>query len=543
MLQENLNPPSFRDRAERKLRRLWTAGIHKVTPKSAANNKRFVNAVAWCIHGEVATRVVFFNYFWRNHHEETIKLDIQLIDAKGQELWRDSKLVLQDQTLIVDSADIAKSIGLEEFEGYLAFSSTLSRVPEFIELIRFNVDYYSTSGAISTVHDQAIFAPAHPSIHHSLGKMEVVETKGIGTALIFTNSLAFHATSISARVDVKRHDGESMLIGQFVVSPRAMLRIELGKEQPDLESFLQGKSGQVIVESNFYIKRAAVLQYSKAGLAQGFSVNHSEEYRGNPPYLTRKLSAPAIEGKFGSMAPMPYFHHYYGLTTDFVVFHDVPEAGKQQTYGISLFDESGKLVFQNENIITVPLYGTGRVCLKNYLPGNQGMFGLAQLFLSPYPYNERWADNFPADVHYMLGTGQWDAMYSQGSTSSLNAGEGSRTRVFSRVYYDDQFKTELVLFHASTAADEKSGVSESSTQITICDPTGKIAITREIHLKPFATRIVNIADLFPEIKTFGLRAGSACGIYIRDVKAKIITIHVTRNSENSAIAVDHFYGG
>ncbi|MGH8547006.1 MAG: hypothetical protein ACRERU_00060, partial [Methylococcales bacterium] len=443
----------------------------------------------------------------------------------------------------IDSADIATLIGLAQFEGYLAFSSTLSKVPEFIELIRFNVDYYNASGAISTVHDQAVFAPAYPPSLHSLGKMEVVETRDIGTALIFINSLSFHATPISARVDVKRHDGGSIPIGQFELQPRGLLRIELGKEQPDLENFLAGKSGQVVVESDFYIKRAAVAQYSKAGFARWYSVNHSEEYRGKPPYVTREMSEAAHVSHNGSMAPMPFFHNHLGLTTDFVVFHDVTDAGAQQVYGIRLFDQNGHVVFQDDSVVTVLLHGTARLSLKDYLPMDRELFGLAQIFLANSPHNERWATSFPVDAHYILGDNLWDAMYSQGSYKSINAGEGSRTRVFSRAYYDDQFKTDLVLFYACSTPSETQERPESLTQVTICDPAGKIAITREVRLKPLTTHVLDLAKLFPEMKMFGLKPGSACGVYIRDVKAKIIAIHMTRNSQNTSVATDHFYGG
>ena len=543
MLQENLYPPTFKDRATQKLRRLWMAGINKVTPKSATAKGHFVNAAAWCIHGEIATRVVFFNYFWRNHHEETIKLDIQLIYTEGRELWRASKLVSQDQTLIIDSADIATSIGLAQFEGSLAFSSTMKKVPEFIELIRFNVDYYNAAGTISTVHDQAIFAPAYPPSAHSLGKMEVVETRDIGTALIFTNSLSYQNTAVSARVDVKAEDGRSKPIGHFAIKPRGMRRIELGRECSELEQFLAGKSGQVVVESDSYIKRAAVVQYWKAGFARWYSVNHSEEYRGNPPYVMRTMSEAAHASQNGPMAPMPFFHNYCGMTTDFVVFHDVADAGPRQVYGIRLFDSNGRVVFQDDSVFTVSLHGTARLSLGNYLPKDREFFGLAQIFLAKSPHNERWATSFPVDAHYILGDNSWDSMYSQGSYKSINAGEGSRTRVFSRAYCDDLFKTDVVLFYSSSASSDNVQMPESSTQVTICDPAGKIAITREVRLKPLTTQVLDLSKLFPETKMFGLKPGSACGVYIRDAAAKIIAVHMTRDSENKSIATDHFYGG
>jgi hypothetical protein len=542
MLHETLNPPTFKDRAARKLRRLLS-GVRKIGLKSPPMNHRFLNAAAWCMHGELATRVVFFNYFWRSHHEEVIRLDMQLIDVDGRELWRQSKMVMQDQTLIIDSADIAESIGVAKFEGYLAFSSNMSRVPEFIELIRFNVDYYTARGSISTVHDQAIFAAFYPPTAHSLGKMEVVENQDVGTALIFTNSLSFCDIPISARVEVRRHDGSSLHIGNFAIPARAMRRIELGKIQPDLEHFLQGKPGQVIAESNYYVKRAAVVQYSKSGIANGFSVNHSEEYRGNPPYLNSNLSSPALEARMGPMVPVPFFHNYQRLSTELVVFHDVAGAGPYQSYGVTLFDESGNQIFHDENVVTVALHGTARVRVKDLIPGKQEMFGLAQIFLAPASSNQRWTESFPAYVHYILHEGMWDAMYSQGSVSSLNAGEGSRTRVFCRAYHDNTLKTELIFFHASTSVDEKNRVPQSSTQVTLCDPTGRMAITRELCLKPFSTCIVKLEQLFPEIENFGMKPGMACGIYVRDVKAKIIGAHVTRNADNTAIAVDHFFGG
>ena len=262
MLQEGICLPTIRSRIDKKLRRLWMEGLRKITPRKPLGAERFQNAVAWCIHGDLATRVVFFNYFWRNHHEERVKLDIQFFSAEGQELWRESRVVSQDETLVIDSAEIARAIGQVQFEGYLAFSTLLGRVPEYIDHIRFNVDYYTVDGLISSVHDQAIFAPAAPKIHHSLGKMEVVETENIGTALIFMNSLSFDAVPIAANVEVKRHDGSSIHVGSYVMRPKSMLRVELGKERPDLEQFLEGKSGQVVVESDFGIRRAAVVQYS-----------------------------------------------------------------------------------------------------------------------------------------------------------------------------------------------------------------------------------------------------------------------------------------
>lgn len=543
MLQEGKSLPTFGSRLDGKLRRLWMAGLRKVTPKKQPGSERFQNAVAWCIHGELATRVVFFNYFWRNHHEERVRLDIQLFSAEGRELWRESRLVSQDETLVIDSAEIACAIGKEQFEGYLAFSTFLSRVPEHIELIRFNVDYYTVDGLISSVHDQAIFAPASPAIHHSLGKMEVVETKDIGTSLIFMNSLSYDAVPIVANVEVKRHDGASIHVGSYVLQSKCMLRIELGKTQPDLEKFLEGKSGQVVVESDFYIKRAAVVQYSKKKLSSWYSVNHSEEYRGNPPYLTKSISVPAIDGRDGPMAPMPFFYNYRNMNTEFVLFHDVPAAGSEQVYGLCLFDNEGKQIFRHNQILTVPLHGAGRIVLKDYLPADQSVFGLAQIFLSEAPNNAVWESNFPADVHYIIGAGEWDAMYSQGSYNSLNAGEGMRARVFGRVYHNEQFKTELIFIHPSTALDSEKMISESCTQVTLCDPTGKITITRELRLKPFSTILLNLSELFPEIESFGLKPGMACGVYVRDVKVKIIVVHLTRNKGNTSIAADHFYGG
>ena len=255
------------------------------------------------------------------------------------------------------------------------------------------------------------------------------------------------------------------------------------------------------------------------------------------------MSEVAQADQNGPMAPMPFFHNYCGMTTDFVLFHDVADAGAQQVYGIRLFDSNGRVVFQNDSVFRVSLHGTARLSLRDYLPKDRELFGLAQIFLAQSPHNERWATSFPADAHYVLGDNVWDSMYSQGSYKSINAGEGSRTRVFSRAYCDDLFKTDLVLFYACSTSTEKLQMPESTTQVTICDPAGKIAITREVRLKPLTTHVLDLAKLFPEIKMFGLKPGSACGVYIRDAKAKIIAIHMTRDSQNRSVATDHFYGG
>lgn len=543
MLQEEVYQPTFRSRVEGKLLSLYKSGIQKLAPRVGANPVKSQNAVAWCLHGEVCTRVVFFNYLWRNHHEEWVILDLQLLDAEGNELWRESRTVGNDETTIVDSAEIAKAVGLKEFEGYLVLTTSLAKMPQMIDLIRFNVDYYTDTGLISSVHDQAIFGPSFPENNHSLGKMEVVETADIGTALIFLNSLIYANVPVTAKIEVKRHDGQSIDIGSYSLEPKKMLRVELGKEQPGLETFLQGKPGQVIVESNYYIRRAAVLQYSKKKLSSWYSVNHSEEYRGKPPYLTRNMILPVQKEGSSPMSPLPFFHNFRSMTTDFVVFHDVPAAGETQTYGLTLFDQNGTRIFHGDNVTTVPLHGTGRIAVKDFLPEDQSVYGLAQVFLAGEPHNTAWQQDFPADAHYLIDGGKWDAMYGQGSYRKVNAGEGTRARVFSRIYYDEQFETDLIFIHPSTAADESDTIGETSTQVTLCHPNGKMTITRELKLKPFSTRLVKVAELFPEIETFGMRPGLACGVYVRDVTAKVLVVHLTRNKDNSSIATDHFYGG
>jgi len=115
-----------------------------------------------------------------------------------------------------------------------------------------------------------------------------------------------------------------------------------------------------------------------------------------------------------------------------------------------------------------------------------------------------------------------------------------RARVFSRIYYDEQFETDLVFFYPSTSTHAGSKIKESSTQVTLCDPTGKITITRELRLKPLSTMVVSLPELFPEINTFSLKPGIACGVYVRDVTAKVLVVHLTRNKSNSSIATDHF---
>lgn len=541
MIEAKLPPPSFTYRFVRKIRRILSLSLQKLTPNTPQSEVNFKNSAAWFPHGEISTRVVFYNYFWRNHHEEVVRLDLQLFDENGNELWRDTQVVLQDRVLIIDSKDIGKKINASSFEGYLTLSCNLKRVPAAIELIRFNVDYYSNCGGISTVHDQAIFWPVGTG-NHSLGKMEVIDTPEFGTSFIFVNTLAYSDTPVDVSVEVKRHDGQSIFIGRYSIKSRAMRRIELWKDQPALGNFLEGKPGQLVAESNYYIKRATVLHHSKHQISDWFSVNHSEEYRGNYPYLDRVSKAqPATESN-GPMSPVPFMHGYNNRNTDLVVFHDVPRAGQKQTYGINLYDAQGSLLYTNAAVLIVPLHGIGHISLRDYLPAEYSGYGLAQVYLSKSPHNQLWQESFPLDVHYIVGNAVWDAMYSQGSYKSINQSGDVKTRVFSRAYYGVKLRTQLMLVYPSTSLNILE-MPDSATNVTLSDSSGDFTYTRTLILKPFQSMLVELDELFPEIKQLSNMEEKAYGVYVRDVKAKILVTHFTEDMTRESLATDHFYGG
>ncbi|GEM_PF-3125772 len=542
MIEDKLSPPSLMQRVDHKIRRVMSANLKKITPEVPQLDVSLKNSAAWFVHGDICTKVVFYNYFWRNHHEERVQLDLQLFDRNGAELWRDTQLVAQDCILTIDSNDIATAINLSGFEGYLTLSTNLKKVPNFIELIRFNVDYYSHTGGISTVHDQAIFWPVAKG-EHSLGKMEVIDTPEIGTSLIFVNTQAYADTPVDVLVEVMRHDGQSVTIGNYSIKPKAMLRFELWKELPEIASFLEGKPGQVVAKSSYYIKRAAVLHHSKKKMSDWFSVNHSEEYRGHHPYLEKESLALSAQDKNGPMSPVPFLQDYHDVNTDLVLFHDIPKAGPNQSYGINLFDAQGNLLYGNEKVATVSLYGTERISLKDYLPADYSGYGLAQVFLSNSSHNERWQESFPMDAHYIVGESSWDAMYSQGSYQSINQPGDVKTRVFGRAYFGNRLKTQLALVYACSAPLTEKSAPDSATIVTLSDADGRFTYTRKLVLKPHQTVFLSIDEIFPEIKNLPRADDQVYGIYVRDVTAKILVIHFTKDVTRQFLATDHFYGG
>jgi hypothetical protein len=64
-----------------------------------------------------------------------------------------------------------------------------------------------------------------------------------------------------------------------------------------------------------------------------------------------------------------------------------------------------------------------------------------------------------------------------------------------------------------------------------------------LELKPFQTIVIELQEIFPEISLIPKSEERAYGVYVRDIRAKIIVIHFTKDLIRESLATDHFYGG
>ncbi len=499
----------------------------------------------FCEDSGFHTRAYVYNYWAENYRIDRPVVRYRLLRADGSVAGTGAHRLGLDETAVFDSRDLVARHRLAlPFEGSLLLTirhpRLVSRRP-----LQFNTDFFYGNGGVSSVHGQGMLWPKREGEVQTFQHVRAGD--GVSTVMVIQNCLDARRvrgvqTEAGGVVTVHNFQGQERCGRIAPMPPLAVRRIDLGEMFPDLKMFLNGSSGSLDVALD--VRGHRLLTYVEHRAPKRLTVAH-----GNVLVLRSSDPAPTAMNAmgFGPQTTVPLLLRK-SVDTRYVFFNG-QKGQRHVAHTARLYDTRGRLVGELPQAVSVPPGATvvvyGRELLKALGWDGEEFEGIAAFRLSsPESDVEMVRALGEVVVELVDGVNIAGVLLSADLTNCpwtwAHMGVAKRTKIFSRVLFDNEYRSEIWLFHPSSDPSYKH---ESSTTVKLFGRSGSEALEAHVRLEARSSAFLPLERLFPNVREFLSRHDGIGQIKVRDVTCHLTGIHFVRHVRTGAIAIDHLFGG
>jgi len=505
--------------------------------------KSLHSCICWvCEDRNFHTRVFLFNYWSETYGVSDVMYELSLHDRDGRQVHSWETPMRPKETKCVDVAAVVGELRIKTpFEGNLIVRTRNLASRRWVQ-IRANVDYYGDN-FVTTVHDQGWLM--NYKMRYAVSVAPVVDNELFETSLVLLNCFDYRQDSNELvsrpRIQVLGPEGERSAWKHLPpVKACGARHIEINQAFPSLRKMLRGQQGALRLSGVNLGRPLFFIREKKTGqcwVDHGFHdqtipsrilSRTTRQITGGGPILT----ALALEGE--NIHTRYTFFNNLGFTFDY-------------NLRLCLFGADGEKILDIPNLHQWGPYETKVVHLRDLLNGRRlpdRFVGHIRVSLAEdskhrfYPmsfYVVPELFNSEANQGWALG----NALYNSGLRRKYLF-EPPRTRVFSRVVLNEEYKTSVFLINASTRFDYRQ---QANPVVTLFDGSGSHSMETQLTIPPHGSVLFDVEEVFPGARQFLEKSDGVGQIGIQDKSARLSGGHLLGHRSGGVPAIDHLIGG